>query len=78
MSVQSIAAALDDLVCGREVRKTVVDGVAHVDYNAYIEQFKQALARMKEAKQEAEAPLESTVSAATDEEVRIFGGTGGP
>jgi hypothetical protein len=75
MSVQSIAAALDDFICGRDVAKNTVDGIEHVNYNHYLEQFKQAIVKMRE-EPAAAAPEESTIAAATDEEVRIFGGTG--
>lgn len=75
ISVQSIAAALDDLVCGRAVVKNTVDGVEHVDYNHYIAQFKQALNSMRT---ELKTPAVSPITAATDEEVHIFGGTGEP
>jgi hypothetical protein len=77
MSVQSLAAVIDDLACGREVVKTHVDGVAHVDYNHYLEQFRHVLLQ-SHAKEEEPVPVEaSPITAATDEEVRIFGGVPG-
>lgn len=80
MSVQSIAAALDDFVCGRPVSKVTIDGEEHVDYNHYLDRFKHILEEMK-ANTTAAASDTIPVSAAlvepTDEEVHIFGGTGG-
>ena len=81
MSVQSIAAVVDDLACGRAVEKTTIDGVEHVDYNVYLDRFKKTLDKMRADKQQPEAPpmtppLVSTIAAPTDEDVRVFGGTG--
>ncbi len=73
MSVQAIAACVDDLSCGRPVHKTTVEGVEHVDYNQYLKEFKEKLDRMKAVA--APAVLESPLVTPQEEEVHVFGGT---
>jgi hypothetical protein len=83
MSVQSIAAAVDDMACGRPVPKVTANGVESVDFNSYIKRFEETLKRMKNEKdaqsavpKEGGTPL--SVVTPSEDEVHIFGGTGGP
>jgi hypothetical protein len=60
-----MSRVLDDFVCGREVKTVEMDGVRHVDYNAYL----------RDMCLEQEEPQESVLAAPGDDEIRIFGGT---
>jgi hypothetical protein len=72
VAVQSIASAVDDFCCGRPIHKNVVDGVEHVDYNAYISEFRKKLAAMDQMEHVTASPIVTP----DEEEVHVFGGTG--
>jgi hypothetical protein len=75
MSLQAVAACVDDFVCGRSVYKTTVEGKEHIDFQKYLVEFKEKLDKIK-AVAETPAVLESPLVSPQDEEVHIFGGTG--
>jgi len=76
-AVQALTHAVDDFICGREVRKTTIDGVEHVDYNAYLVEYREMLEKMKAVQQQHQAATsESALITPDAEKVHVFGGTG--
>jgi len=73
MSVQAIASAVDDFICGRPVPKIFNDG-EHVDFNKYLKDFQDKLRRDPADTAESTSTV---IETPTDEEVHIFGGSGG-
>jgi hypothetical protein len=59
--VQSLSRVMDDLVCGREINKHMVNGVEHVDFNRYMSEYQASRVDISEALKEEMAKADVTV-----------------
>lgn len=78
MSIQVLIKVVEDMAVGRLVPLEVgEDGAQHVDFNQYVERVRKSMESDQQRVERAQAAGSSPLAAPTEEEVVMFGGTGG-